>query len=392
MAPQLTHRDPWIRLFHALWITYTIALMAKGLLDPTKHTVVHIYQRAGRDWWAGAHLYYKLPHMGHYFYSPLFAAFMGPFALAPRIGAALWGLLNVAVLYRALQVLARNILPERWSERRIALFVLIAGVGSMRWLWVNQANALLMALAILAADAFQRGRSWTAATLLAIAFWIKVWPVAFAALLIATEPRRLAGRYVVCVAALGAVPFLTAPPGYVVDQYAAWYEYLLGPGTHRLPCQRDVSVLAALVSHPLEPAALRWIGVATGAATLAWCLAMKRRFGRGRLLTTALLAIWPAWQLLFGPRTERATYSLIGPMAAWAMLHSIEHGRGRWLAVTAWVSIVFGALFIEKHLRGPWPVAVGMLPLAVVLYVVWLMRYPFRAGRHGRAYDLPPAR
>ncbi|MCS7306551.1 MAG: DUF2029 domain-containing protein [Thermoguttaceae bacterium] len=101
-------------------------------------------------------------------------------------------------------------------------------------------------------------------------------------------------------------------------------------------------------------------------------------FGR---LAVALLGAWSAWQLLFGPGTERLTYNLIAPVAAWAVLASWQSGRYRPLAVAAWILIsMFSMGAFERLLLPLTAWARALLPLGVVVFVIWLVLHETAPG------------
>ena len=88
----------------------------------------------------------------------------------------------------------------------------------------------------------------------------------------------------------------------------------------------------------LEPG--RWayqvLQVETALFVLGWCLWQRQQLGSTRRLLCSILAIWPAWQLLFGPGSERLTYGIIAVAATWALLISFADKRHRVLAAAAW--------------------------------------------------------
>ncbi|MCZ6572253.1 MAG: glycosyltransferase family 87 protein [Planctomycetota bacterium] len=365
-------RDGWVRLVDFAWVAFAVVLVGKGVFAPGQHTVYGHYATAAGRWWAGTDIYQP----DRYLYSPTFAVCMTPFALLPvRLGMTLFTAVNVFALYKCLQMLARRVLGPEWSERRTALFVYLAGIASMHGLWVHQINSLAFVLCAYAGVAAHKQRGWTAAWLLAAAVWIKLWPMPFALLLVASAPRLLAARLAVCLTALAAAPFLTAAPGYVLAQYEGWFEQLTDwGGMYRARTRDALAVLPFTVSHTVQLG----VQLVTGALVLAWCLRVQRLFGRGLRLLTAQLAIWPAWQLLFGPAVARDTFGLVAPMTSWAVVMSFERGRGRTLALAAWITITtLGEGVAERALTALWPGAVGVLPLGVALYVVWLLRFPF---------------
>jgi hypothetical protein len=102
------------------------------------------------------------------------------------------------------------------------------------------------------------------------------------------------------------------------------------------------------------------------------------RFGR---IAMALLGAWAAWQLLFGPGSERLTYILIAPMSAWAVLASWRSGRYRAWAVSAWILItLFSMGAFERLVLRLTPGGRALLPLGVAGFAVWLILHETAPG------------
>ncbi len=84
--------------------------------------------------------------------------------------------------------------------------------------------------------------------------------------------------------------------------------------------------------------------------------------------------MWVAWQLVFGPGTERLTYFIIAPLTTWAVLASWQERRLRALSLAAWlITSLLGTGGVERVLLPYWSLAPAILPLGVVLFVVWLI-------------------
>jgi len=79
-----------------------------------------------RHWWADKPLYIsyqQAENIDAFRYSPTFAVALTPFYLLPGcLGAIAWGVGNIALLFWALHVLVRDVLPGQWPPRREGTF------------------------------------------------------------------------------------------------------------------------------------------------------------------------------------------------------------------------------------------------------------------------------
>jgi hypothetical protein len=88
------------------------------------------------------------------------------------------------------------------------------------------------------------------------------------------------------------------------------------------------------------------------------------------------LATWASWQLLFGPGTERATFGIIAPLAAWGLVTTFRIARGRVVMVIAYALMVLGGFGqAERALLPSFPLAAALHPLGVLVFAGWLVVY-----------------
>jgi hypothetical protein len=84
--------------------------------------------------------------------------------------------------------------------------------------------------------------------------------------------------------------------------------------------------------------------------------------------------MWAAWQMIFGPGTERNTFGLIAPLTAWGLMTALVEKRGRVLMIAAFALTTlanFGV--VERTLENVFPAVVVMHPAGVLLFAVWLL-------------------
>jgi alpha-1,2-mannosyltransferase len=391
----------WDRMLPAaccLWLVLAVAAGVKAYVEPLEHTAYPCFEAGTRCWWQGEDLY-EMAVCGHeYRYAPAIAVAMTPLAVLPTwLGGALWYWLNIAVYCWALWALMRWVLPGDWTAGRKAAFLALVFLGSVRMIWAAQSNALIFALVAGGAVAMRRGRWWWAALFLAIPVHVKVWPLAAVLLLMACWPRQLLARFAVALAAVGAIPFLTKPFAWVCQQYAAWFSMLVGPAQVR-HVYRDAWTVWELIHGSVDPRAYMVLQLAAAAVVLLLCRRYSRRIERGPgagrhnvappeqsaaasprpvpfpAVLTFILAMWAAWQLLFGPGTERNTFGLIAPLTAWGLMTALVEKRGRVLMIAAFTLTTlanFGV--VERALEEALPAVVAMHPVGVLLFAVWLL-------------------
>jgi hypothetical protein len=378
---KLRLREPrWVQLALWVWGIFAVALCVKVLIEGDRHSVYPAFAGAGRDWLAGEVMY---DHEGYY-YSPTFTVLFVPFALLPdRLGQMLWGLTSVVLFVWSLRVFYRDVLPRHWPKSMEAGFLLLTLGGSLRGIWSLQSNTLIMACILFAAAAIVRNGWWRAAWLLAAPIYIKVWPAIAAGLLAVHWPKKLVGRGIVACGALACVPFFTKAPAAVMGYYHDWIECLGSRQANagRFTGYRDGWTIWEQFSSPVNAKAYLIVQAIGGLATLAWCLwigKVQKAEGRRQKaeIITYTLAAWSVWQLVLGPGTERLTYIIVAPFAAWAIVTSYLEGRNFRLAVLAFATtFILGAGGVERKLIHLIPWAPALQPIGVIIFAVWLTRH-----------------
>jgi hypothetical protein len=375
----------WVRVALLLWGIFAVALCAKVLVEGDRHSVYPAFAGAARDWMAGEVMY---DHEGYY-YSPTFTVSFIPFALLPdRLGQMLWGLLGVGLFVWSLRVFYRDVLPRHWTKEMEGAFLLLTFGGSLRPIWSLQSNTILMASILFAASAIVRERWWRAAWLLAAPIYIKVWPAIAAGLLSVQWPRKLIGRGIAACAAIALVPFLVKAPAAVAGYYHDWLVCITSRQANagRFTGYRDGWTIWEQFSSPVNPKAYFVLQAVGGLATLAWCLWIgwgRRAEDRRQKaeVITYTLAAWSAWQLLLGPGTERLTYIIVAPFAAWAIITSYLEDRNFRLAIVAFITtFILGAGGIERVLVKWFPAAPALQPIGVILFAGWLARHAVQSA------------
>jgi hypothetical protein len=389
---------PWQRLALIAWVGLLAGVGTRVLLRPEQQTVDPIFAQAGRDWLAGADVYHldRSPDgsgepaapasvwdlvrpparapvgwgLASYRYSPLVAALFVPLGVLPdRLGQLLWRLGNAAVLVAAALWWLRRATPYPLSRARQGLFLLALVPFSVGSINNGQTNPLLLGLLLAAVTATATGRCNLASLCLALAVWLKLYPLAFGLLLALACPRRLGWRLPLAVLLPGAVVFLLQRPGYVAAEYLTWLRALGLDDRSDWPtvlAYRDLRLLLRVWGLPPGTAAYMAVRLTSAALVAVLCVAGRHWPLRRRLNSALQLGL--CWVLLCGPATEGATYQLLGPPLAWALLDTWRRGpfaRAVALASLGAYLVGLGAnLFpfaARVHALGPHPLSALLL-------------------------------
>lgn len=179
----------------------------------------------------GVNLYELHPaqHFDLYKYSPTFSALMAPFYYLPDIiGYFLWTFLNAGILLYAISKINAGV-RNQFIILGLITFELITSIQN------SQSNPLIAGLLLLAFMGFERRNVILAALMIALAFYIKVFGIAFAALFI-LYPEK--GKFVLWMAlwicALAALPLIFTDPVTLEWQYENWITLLKNDPAHEL--------------------------------------------------------------------------------------------------------------------------------------------------------------
>ena len=115
---------------------------------------------------------------GLFLYPPTFAILLQPALLiSPYAGSLLWFGVNLGLLLIGIGILLRysNIRDHRIRAGLLLLPIVFTPV--FMTFYLGQVNILIFLLIVLVWQTFLDGRRYTAGTLLALAAWIKLWPI-----------------------------------------------------------------------------------------------------------------------------------------------------------------------------------------------------------------------
>jgi hypothetical protein len=296
------------------WIAWGVLFLviAAIVLSGSGRTVVPVYRQAAAHWINGEPLYTDTGH--GFLYLPHAAILMAPLAALPPLAAeVLWRLLTISVYalgVRRLAALAGRDCGVELFPLMTLLCIPVAGDSARN----GQSTLLVAALMILAVVDLTDRRWWRATGWLVLGLAIK--PLIAPLLLTAAIFRPMWARLPVGLAILLLAPFLAQRTGYVQGQYEAWAGMMGAAG--RVGTEGNWANLFGLmgvagIAVPAIVQGAAWI--AGGAATVALCVAARRRHGPARA-GLFLLAFNACALMLLSPRTEINTYSALAPAMA----------------------------------------------------------------------------
>ena len=219
MSPQSLRHRRWLLALYVAGIL--IATWQRGVVI-NDHSTFTIFRQSFVHLANHQNLYASYPaeqgaHPVHRFkYSPSAAMLFAPLSTVPYPLALLfWNALNVGFLIVAIT----RLLPS--ARANLALLVLAPEVFVA--IQSSSSNALVAALIILAALAYQRGQLMRASFALVTGVSIKIFPLAGFTLALFTRRWRAAAVAAACAGiAIAALPLLVVPPAELLQQYQWW--------------------------------------------------------------------------------------------------------------------------------------------------------------------------
>lgn len=377
---QHTQLHPWQKRVLVLWCVVLGALFVRTALTPQKQNVFHIFTLAGHHWLEGASLYGDVAEdRDVYRYSPLAAASFAPWSFFPlRITNGLWRILNAILFFCGVSYWLTRVSGYDWSSKRLAVFWLLLLPMSIPSLNNGQINPMLIGLILGGVAAVQEKKWWLASLLLAIAFWLKLYPIAIVCVLGLLFFRNMVVTPALAIFALGCLPFLLQAPSYVANQYQDWVGYLRVDDRTTMPLDywlRDIRLLFRVWFLPLTQNG--FIGlqiiVAFMVASLCWGAKARGHTEQKQLLfATQFCCIW---MTLFGPSTESCTWIILAPVLVLALIDAWSSKKNHWQ--TGLVSISY-VLFVSVHLAKWFPFGnsyanLAVQPIAALLLSVTLV-------------------
>ena len=308
------------RTLFGLW---TLLAVVAGLtkIAPHRHNNFLIFR--GVFWHTIQKLslydFYPTEYNDHNHYGPIFSLVIAPFAVVPdAIGLLLWLVVLALGMYYAVRRLPLE------EGRQIFLYWFCAH-ELLTALQMQQFNIAIAAIIIGSFAAIEKGREVTAAFLIVLGTFVKLYGVVGLAFFffVKRKPRfilALIGWSAVCFVA----PMLISSPEYVVGQYVEWYERLAAKnGENTFSLMQNISLLGMIRKISGSASYSDLLVILPGLALFGL---PYLRFGQYRHLAFryAILSSVLLFVVLFSTGSESSTYII--PFAGIAL----------WYATSPW--------------------------------------------------------
>ncbi len=316
-------RDRRVRLALFVWAAALGGIAVHAHFFPRLHSVFDVYGGASSAWWEGRDPYEG--YLSSYFrYSPLFAIAVTPFARLPEAwGVPLWKLVGGILYLSGLFVFFRDQRTLGKTREGFAAELFLALPLSAISLYNGQANLVMLSAILFGLAAAAREHWLRAGTLLALATLVKGYPLALTALVASAAPAVVL-PFLAALAGGLALPFLTQSTNFVVDATSRWLRLLFDTPTVRRAGYHSFDQLLRVVGVPVSPSLYALLAVAAGAGGLALCLVRGRSSPDSRERLLFAYQVFAVWAVLFGPAAEPATYILLAPALAPAVVRAFE--------------------------------------------------------------------
>ena len=304
------------RTLFGLW---TLLAVVAGLtkIAPHRHNNFLIFR--GVFWHTIQKLslydFYPTEYNDHNHYGPIFSLVIAPFAVVPdAIGLLGWLVVLALGMYYAVRHLPLE------EGRQIFLYWFCAH-ELLTALQMQQFNIAIAAIIIGSFAAIEKGREVTAAFLIVLGTFVKLYGVVGLAFFffVKRKPRfilALIGWSVVCFVA----PMLISSPEYVVGQYVEWYERLAAKnGENTFSLMQNISLLGMIRKASGSASYSDLLVILPGLALFGL---PYLRFGQYRHLAFryAILSSVLLFVVLFSTGSESSTYII--PFAGIALWYT----------------------------------------------------------------------
>jgi len=369
-----------------LWVAVLLGIWIRIGLFSHSHDVFGTYADAGRKWSASEPLY---SYTRGFVYSPLVAAFFAPFSWLPiALGSVLWRVLNVAIFVGAIFWWLKAEINSSLSKSSywlVFLLILPLSLGNFN---NGQVNPMIIGLLMVAILAAYEERWTLSAIAVGFSAYLKIYPLSVGLLLVLLYPRQLGWRLALTLVLMGAASFILQPPAYVLEQYQRWVT-TRAADDRRMNMDiapRDFAMILRLLHIDLSARAVLVLQMLAGAGAAILCVVGRLRKWSDQRLLTCVFTIGTCWMLLFGPATEDATYAMIAPALALALVLAFHQTAPGWMRTLVCASfallllgLVLNAFFGLK--KTPWSMSVQ--PFGALLFAGYSIGWLFRPSLWG---------
>lgn len=179
-----------------------------------------IYKGVFWHTWQLQNLYdlYPAAYFDKNHYGPLFSILIAPFSILPDfVGATLWGMINVFILFYAINKLPITV----WAKNSILLIVLIEALTSIQNM---QFNPMLTSWVILTYVFIKENKLGLAAMFIVAGTLIKLYGiVGLPFIFFSKDYKKLIGYVLLWSIVFISLPMLIASPEFIFKSYNDWY-------------------------------------------------------------------------------------------------------------------------------------------------------------------------
>lgn len=371
------------------WIGWALMAVVSAVLivSGSERSVVPAY-REGAVYWMSGQTIFAHPGVGGFVYLPQAAVLFIPFALLPVMaGEVLWRFFNIWVFAYGIFQFA-GLARGRTGRELFPLITLVSLPLAWSCARNGQATLIMTGLMLLAVVDMARSRWWRSALWLSLSVAVKPIAVVLALLAVVID-RPLSWRLPMVMLAMAFFPFLTQHPGYVLEQYAAFWSSLTKAVHVGAVDKGWTTPFNALqvpgITVPEKVQTLLRVAAAFGTLVLCW---LSRRRHDAVRSAVYLFSLSVAYLMLFSPRTENNTYAMLGP-ALGVFLAGAYLAKKRSREVLLLGGIVFsilGGRVIERLLT-PHAGTGWVSPLMAVCFAAYLLARFFRDMQGARQQE-----
>jgi Glycosyltransferase family 87 len=241
---------------------------------------------------------------------------------------------------------------------------------------------LLMA-AILAA----REERWTlSAVALGCSAYLKIYPLSVGLLLVVLYPRQLGWRIALTLLLMGALSFVLQRPSYVLEQYQRWFHFRAADDRRMNMdiAPRDFAMILRLLHIYMSAQVTLVLQMLAGAGAALLCVVGRLKKWSDRLLLICVFTTGTCWMLLFGPTTEDATYAMIAPAVAFAVVQAFHQENPiclRLLVCGSFALLLLGLILNAFFGFKKTPLTMSVQPFGALLFLGYSIAWLFREGR-----------
>lgn len=167
----------------------------------------------------GVDIYFPVPKILDYKYSPSFSVLFGPIAVLPTFfGLIIWNAINTIALY----VAVTGLKIEQKAKAFILWFLVFEYITSLQNF---QSNILIAGLIVITLNLLENKKQCSAAFFTALSFFIKIFGAASGLLFIFYPKKHKFILYgIIWTIIIAALPLLFVSPSWLLQLYQSWHK------------------------------------------------------------------------------------------------------------------------------------------------------------------------